>query len=76
MPYYPGRDSLKNGRCCNCIWFQLWKTGQHRSITYFHNRVNLCYEIRDKLICTLHNGQLDAVYVDTNLFIPGKGGET
>lgn len=43
--------------------FQLWRTGPDRTVTYSHNRVDLCCEIRDEgLVFTLHNGQLNTVY--------------
>lgn len=56
--------------------FQLWRTGPDRTVTYSHNRVDLCCEIRDEgLVFTLHNGQLNTVYTFTT-FTPGKAWET
>lgn len=45
--------------------FQLQKAaGSCKSVMYFDNRVYLCYKVRvEELISTLHNGQLNTVYM-------------
>lgn len=44
--------------------FQLQKTRWCKNVIHFRSRVDLCYEIRDEeLISTLHNGQLNTVYM-------------
>lgn len=53
--------------------FQLQKTRWCKSVKYFHSRLALCYEIRDEeLICTLHNGQLNTVYMTQIILFLGK----
>lgn len=53
--------------------FQLQKTRWCKSVKYFHSRVALCEEIRDReLICTLCNEKLNTVYMTQIILFLGK----